>query len=350
MKPTQAKSWALSVLQGNNTPFFLGGTGIGKSAIVQSMVEELSGDRKVSKKDVNPNANHFGYIDFRLSLYESVDLGGLPYIDDKTDTQKRAFLGNLPQGGEGVLFFDEYAQASGSVQAIVGQLIYERQLGEYTFPKGWKIICAGNRASDRAGSFKLPSHVIGRCSLIDFEHSAEDWLAWATVNDVHQDVISYIGYRQDALNIFDAKVIKPQPSPRSWTRLSDTLKTEPPKHLYQEGFATDVGEEQAIEFSTFLSLKDDVPDLGDILTGKKVDVPESVGICYATICALLGAMSDAKDEVIHDYFDNALAYIEQFPSPEFAIMFVRQITSKRDELKESKRFVDFKVENQDLEL
>ena len=349
MKPTQAKQIALRVLQGNNTPFFLGGTGIGKSAIVESIAHEISGDRKLVRDAVNPTANEFGFIDFRLSLYESVDLGGLPYIDDD-NVQKRAFLGNLPQGGEGIIFFDEYAQAHPSLQSIVGQIIYEGRIGEYTLPDGWKVICAGNRASDRAGSNKLPSHVIGRCSIIDFDHNTEDWLAWASVNDVHQDVISYIGYRQDALNVFDPKVVTPQPSPRSWTRLSDTLKTEPPKSLFQDLFKCDVGEEQAIEFSTFLSLKDDVPHLGDILSGKKVDVPDGVGICYATICALLGAMSDANDEVIHDYFDNALAYVEQFPSPEFAIMFVRQITSKRVELKESKRFVDFKVENQDLEI
>tara|TARA_R100000655_G_scaffold21305_1_gene43701 strand:+ start:1353 stop:2402 length:1050 start_codon:yes stop_codon:yes gene_type:complete len=349
MKPTQAKQIALSVLQGNNTPFFLGGTGIGKSAIVESIAHELSGERKLVRDAINPTANEFGFIDFRLSLYESVDLGGLPYIDDD-NTQKRAFLGNLPQGGEGLLFFDEYAQASGSLQAIVGQIIYEGRIGEYALPDGWKVICAGNRASDRASSNKLPSHVIGRCSIIDFDHSTEDWLAWASVNDVHQDVIAYIGYRQDALNVFDPKVVTPQPSPRSWTRLSDTLKTEPPKSLWQETFKCDVGEEQAIEFSTFLSLKDDVPNLGDILSGKKVDVPDSVGVCYATICALLGVMSEANDEVIHDYFKNAVAYVEGFPTPEFAIMFVRQITSKREELRESKTFVDFKVANQDLEL
>ena len=47
MKPTQAKQIALRVLQGNNTPFFLGGTGIGKSAIVESIAHEISGDRKL---------------------------------------------------------------------------------------------------------------------------------------------------------------------------------------------------------------------------------------------------------------------------------------------------------------
>jgi len=350
MKPTQAKQCALNVLEGNNTPFFLGGTGIGKSAVVEEIVNELSGDLEVIRGEVNPNKNQFGFVDFRLSLYESVDLGGLPYIDDN-NVQKRAFLGNLPQSGEGVLFFDEYPQSSQSVQAIVGQLIYEKRLGEYVFPSdGWKIICAGNRASDRAGSFKLPSHVIGRCSVIDFEHNTDDWLAWAGSSDVHQDVAGYISYRQDALNVFDPKVVSPQPSPRSWTRLSDTLKTDPPKDLYQLLFATDIGEEQAIEFSTFLSLKDDVPNLKAILTGKKVDVPDKAGLCYATICAILSVMKDAKDSVIHDYFSNALKYIERMPTPEFGILFVRQIANARAEVKESKTFVDFKVANQDLEI
>jgi len=349
MKPTTAKQIALRVLQGNNTPFFLGGTGIGKSAIVEQMVDELSGDREVKRNLVNPDSNEFGFVDFRLSLYESVDLGGLPFIDED-NVQKRAFLGNLPQSGEGVLFFDEYAQASGSVQAIVGQLIYEKRLGEYSLPVGWKILCAGNRASDRAGSNKLPSHVIGRCSLIDFDHNTDDWLAWASVNDVHQDVISYIGFRQDALNQFDAKCIGAQAVPRTWVMVSDMLKTDPDKGLYDLLFSGYIGEEQAIEFSTFLSLKDDVPNLRDILSGAKVDVPDEVGICYATICALLGAMADAKDEVIHDYFDNALAFVNRFPTPEFAIMFVRQITSKRVELKESETFIAFKVLNKDLEI
>ena len=350
MKPTQAIQIALKVLEGNNTPFFIGGTGIGKSAVINvPIVNALANGREVVRDEVNPNKDQYGLLEIRSSLFESVDFGGLPYID-KHNVQQRAFLGNLPQSGSGLLFFDEYSQAHPSLQAVLGQIIYEGRIGDYVLPKGWKVICAGNRAGDRAGSNKLPSHVIGRCSIIDFEHDTDDWLAWAGSNDVHQDVAGYISYRQDALNVFDPKVVSPQPSPRSWTRLSDTLKTDPPKDLYQLLFATDIGEEQAIEFSTFLSLKDDVPNLKAILTGKKVDVPDKAGLCYATICAILSVMKDAKDSVIHDYFSNALAYIERMPTPEFGILFVRQIANARAEVKESDSFVKFKVANQDLEI
>jgi hypothetical protein len=348
IKPSKAKQIMKSVLDGNNVPFLLGGTGVGKSAVVKQLADDLASDRKVVIDEINPKKDEFGFIDFRLSLYESVDLGGLPYIDE-SNAQKRAFLGNLPTGGEGVLFFDEYAQAHPSVQAVVGQLIYERRLGEYVLPTGWKLICAGNRASDRAGSNKLPSHVIGRCSIINFEHDFDDWSKWATENEVHPYVMGFLSFQPNSLNIFDAKISEPQASPRSWTRLSDTLKTNPSKDLYQTIATCDVGELQAIEFVNFISLMEDVPNLTDILKGKDVDIVDDAGICYATCIALLDRVVNAKDKEVHDFFENALAYVRKFPTVEFAIFFVRQAVARREELKDSSVYGSFKVEHSNVE-
>ena len=152
------------------------------------------------------------------------------------------------------------------------------------------------------------------------------------------------------LNQFDAKAIGSQAVPRTWVMVSDMLKTDPDKDLYELLFSGYIGEEQTMEFINFLSLKNDVPNLSAILSGKAVDVPDGAGLCYATICALLGVIAEAKDSVVHDYFKNASSFVELFPTPEFAIMFVRQIVNKRPELKESKTFIDFKISNQDLEM
>ena len=111
IKPSKAKQIMKSVLDGNNVPFLLGGTGVGKSAVVKQLADDLASDRKVVIDEINPKKDEFGFIDFRLSLYESVDLGGLPYIDE-SNAQKRAFLGNLPTGGEGVLG-SPWSQATG---------------------------------------------------------------------------------------------------------------------------------------------------------------------------------------------------------------------------------------------
>jgi len=349
MYPSKALQIMKSVLNGGNAPFLLGGTGVGKSAVVKQLAEELANNREIVSDVINPTAKQFGWIDFRLSLYESVDLGGLPYIGDDNQ-QKRAFLGNLPIGGEGVLFFDEYAQAHPSVQAIVGQIIYERRLGEYLLPEGWKVICAGNRSSDRAGSNALPSHVIGRCSIINFEHNTDDWLKWAVDNDVHPDVLGYVNFQPEWLNVFDPKVKTPQPSPRAWTRLSDTLKTNPSNDLKQLICECDIGETASIEFMSFLSLKNDVPDLDRIVEGLEVDVPDHGGICYATICALVTVIKEANDNNVTSYFKNSLNFINKFPSPEFGIFFVRSVTGARPELKDTSTYGEFKVENSDLEV
>ena len=150
--------------------------------------------------------------------------------------------------------------------------------------------------------------------------------------------------------MFDPKVVTPQPSPRSWVRLSDTLKTEPPSELWQMIAETDVGETGAIEFLSFVSLKNDVPNLRDIVNGEDVDVPDDCGIMYATIVALVTVLKEASDIKVSEYFENAVAYVEKFPTPEYGIFFVRSIAQSRPELKQTATFSEFKVKNQDLEV
>ena len=361
MKPKQAKETMIHVLRGGNTPLLIGGTGLGKSAVVSQMAYELADGRTVRVDKIDPNKNEFGFIDFRLSLYESVDLGGLCYIEE--GKQLRAFLGNLPIKGEGILFLDEYGQAPQAIQAVAGQLIYERRIGEYTMPEGWQIVCASNRASDRAGSNKLPSHVIGRCSLIEFEHDFDNWLEWAIDNDVHPHVMGYLQFQPHALNIFDPKVITPQPSPRSWVRLSDTLKTKPQPNMIQRMAECDVGEIQSIDFSNFVRTFNKLPNIEAILNGSDVDNPYSdmesikdkkekqgaMGVAYATTIALSETVSNANESIKFDYFDNALNYVSQYSSPEYKIFFVRMTTKRNPELMETSTYAQFKVENQDVE-
>jgi hypothetical protein len=361
MKPKQAKETMIHVLRGGNTPLLIGGTGIGKSAVVKQTTYELADGRTVRVDKIDPNKNEFGFIDFRLSLYESIDLGGLCYIEE--GKQLRAFLGNLPIKGEGILFLDEYGQAHPNLQSVCGQLIYERRIGEYTMPDGWQIVCASNRASDRAGSVKLPSHVIGRCSIIEFESDYNDWLDWAMDNDVHPHVMSYLNFRQgEDLNKFDPKVISPQPSPRSWVRLSDTLKTNPPLEIVQRLAECDVGEISAIDFRNFIQTFKNLPNIEAILNGSDVDNPysdmESIkdkkekqgarGISYAITIALVEGIRNA-DNLMYEYFENGLAYVSKFPTPEYKIFFVRMATRKRPELMETKTYSKFKIDNQDVE-
>lgn len=364
--PTKAVQDILNCLKANHVPYLEGQVGIGKSAIVDVCVNILRGDRKlVTDKEslplaVAPPKGSFGYVSVRLGLYEAVDFGGLPHIMFRKDNpdigiQQRAFLENLPQSGEGVLFLDEFAQAHASLQSIIGQLLHERRLGSYIFPSGWRIVCAGNRSTDRAGSNKVPTHVVSRVQLIEFEASTKEWLIWAAKNYVSPLITGYISYQPENLNVFDPKIAGQQPSSRSWVRLSDILIVAPEvvknEDDLQRTTSQSIGDAAAIDFATFVKLQNDIPNLSEIMKdGGNVQIPDDNKMHYATCIALVHTMKEAEAGEVTGYFENALAYIQRMPSDEFAFFFMRQVIGQRPDLAETSIYSDFKIANQAFEI
>lgn len=112
----------------------------------------------------------------------------------------------------------------------------------------------------------------------------------------------------------------------------------------------DIGETGAIEFVSFVSLKDKVPNLDDIVNGDDVEVVEENGLMYATCVALVTVLKEADNKNLGSYFENSLAYIKKFPTPEYGIFFVRSVVNARSALLETSTFSEFKVEHQDLEV
>ena len=104
--PSEALRMMMAMKEADQTPLVLGSVGVGKSETIYQFAEILAKKEglTVSWDNASPTAKEFGLVDFRLSHFESVDFGGLPYIVD--GVQKRAMLGNLPTKGKGLLFLD----------------------------------------------------------------------------------------------------------------------------------------------------------------------------------------------------------------------------------------------------
>lgn len=81
----------------------------------------------------------------------------------------------LPREGRGILFLDEFPQATESVQSMFGQLLYQGRLDEYELPAGWVVICAGNRMDDRAAAHAIPTPIRNRVVHIPIETTLEEW-------------------------------------------------------------------------------------------------------------------------------------------------------------------------------
>ena len=353
VKPSVARRMGEVTIRAGHVPIFLGPPGEGKTAIMNELTKIFACGREIVKGNTSPRDDQFGDIDFRLSLYESPDLGGAPVPveqDDGTYVQRRAFLENLPVSGSGMLKLDEYPQAEPDVMSIAAQLVYERRLGDYKVPDGWKIMCAGNKSGHRAGASKITTNFMSRVNRIDFACDTNEWLDWAVEHDVNPDIMGFISFQPELLSVFDPKVVDPQPNPRSWKRFSDTLYVNPDSDLIAHLAESSTGEVAATEFCTFISLKDNVPDLSKIVAGEEIEMPVEPGMMYATIVALITVIRESSDLKVREHFENSLAFIENFPTPEYSIFFVRSIVKSIPDLRNTSAFGSFKERNQELEV
>ncbi len=334
-------------------PCLLGGVGIGKSSLVEQYAKTLANGRKLVYGKINPSEDEFSLIDLRIADLEPEDTRGVPVVDmvEGEPVQRLAQLQNLPISGSGDLFLDEFAQATPEMQKIAGRGVRERIIGETKISDGFKIVLAGNRQTDRAGANSILSHLLDRVIEMHVEGDTNSWLAWATKNDVHPLITSFINYQPQFLNHFDPKLKESQSSSRTWSMASPIVQrfeNDLTNSMFGKLMSGCIGSESTAEFLTFVNLMQNVPSLDDIVSGEDVEVPEGVGLQYATCCGLVKVLSECKDKDLVSYWENALKYVEKFPTAEFGIYFVRSCVGARPELEKSKAFGQFRVDNQNL--
>ena len=306
--------------------FIWGAPGVGKSDVVSQVAEEM----KLELRDV------------RLSLLDPIDLKGFPTIDTTKKQMKWLPADFLPTKGKGVLFLDELNAAPQSVQAAAYQLILNRKIGEYKLPDGWSVLAAGNRASDRSVVHAMPAALANRFVHIDFEISVDDWNFWAMDNEVHDDLRAFIQFRPNLLHSFDsANNPRAFPSPRSWSFVNKQYKKNLPQDIEYELVKGTVGEGAAAEFSGFVRLIKDLPNVNQVLIDPdSVKVPANPAAMYAMVTSL-----DSKATTIN--LARIMQYTDRLPV-EFQAVFVRSATRRDSKLTGTKSYMNWCVKNQNV--
>jgi len=318
---SSAISNALRVLVNARQPVFLwGGPGIGKSAVIRQLAAALS----MPLRDV------------RVLLLDPVDLRGLPFLGSD-GRSKWATPEFLPQDGAGILFLDELNAAPAMVQASCYQLVLDRKLGEYTLPAGWAIIAAGNRDSDRAVTTRMPTPLRNRFVHLDFEVDMQEWSEWAIRAGVRPEVIAFLRFRAELLNAFDRDA-NAFPSPRSWEFVSRILESQPEPGIEHELFAGAVGSGAATEFSAFLRMFRELPNIDAILVNPHQEpVPENAAAQYAVASALAHRASDAN-------LDRICVYLERMPT-EFCVLCVRDASLREPAIRHTAAYTKWAIQN-----
>ena len=157
-----------------------------------------------------------------------------------------------------VLFLDELNRARPEVLQTIMDLALNRKLAGKSLPEGSRIISAVNNG-DEYQLTELDPALVSRFNIYEFVPSVEEWILWATQNNLDERVIKYISANHDEL---DGNVLEPasddclekSPDRRAWERVSGIIKDQSMlTNVHKSIVAGIIGQKTANRFFEFLS-------------------------------------------------------------------------------------------------
>ena len=221
----QAKKVIKVAISVNQPILIHGAPGVGKTAFVKALAEELN----------------MKFIDIRPSQTPSEEITGVGnFVVDKNGYKR--FEKTLPtifptdKDIKAILFIDELTNCQKDVQDVLMSVINERSLGatfyngeQYKLPDGVAIVAACNDSDTSINANELSQPLKNRFGHIyitnDTTELANGWLKWAKGTGINPAVIGYIEqhknkiYERDKLDNEEMIYL----TPRSWEAVSKIL-------------------------------------------------------------------------------------------------------------------------------
>lgn len=252
MNVNQLKNTLPILTKHNIVPFLWGMQGVGKTQVVKQVANEAN----------------VGFIHLHLATQEVGDLVGLlRHNDDGTVSHARPEW--LPISGKGVLFLDELNRAHPDVIQACFSLITSRTIHTHTLPEGWKIVAAGNYATDEFTVTDTSDRAwMSRFCHLDFEPTSAEFVAFAEKREAFT-VADFISEHGELLESKNRK--KPDlnitPDRRAWLEMIAPLENESiDEETRMKIYSGIVGMTAASRFLNFKNTKERRLRLRDILS------------------------------------------------------------------------------------
>ena len=301
-------------------PYIEGAPGGGKSALALEVGREMG----------------FDHVElFFASLREPVDLLGTPNNTGEYTSWKPPEELACLSTGRNLLILDELSDATTPMQNALCGLVYNGGVGKLHLSQQTYIIATGNRTKDKSGANRVVSKLRGRVRTFEYTENIDDWSQWALENSIDPILIQFLRFRPNLLSSFDPD--KVCPTPRNWERVSQ-IPDDLPSDVYFSNVAGDVGEGAAAEYTGFRKVYQSLPNIDAlIMNPAKAEVPNDPAVLYA----LTGALAH---RVSKDNFDRVAEYVARL-KPEFQVMCVADAMKLCPEIKTTKAFVTWAVQN-----
>lgn len=203
--------------------FLLGAPGIGKTAIMEQVAQEL-GIALVAYS----MTHHTRQSALGLPFIEHKNYGGEEYsVSEYTMSEIIASVyETIEKSGikEGILFLDEINCVSETLAPSMLQFLQYKIFGRHQVPEGWVIVTAGNPPEYNKSVREFDVVTLDRLKILDVDADYEAWKSYAREKNLHGAIQSYLELNKQDFYIMETTANgKSYVTARGWEDLSQIL-------------------------------------------------------------------------------------------------------------------------------
>lgn len=208
--------------------FLLGAPGIGKTAIMEQIAQEL-GIALVSYS----MTHHTRQSALGLPFITQKNYGGTEYnVSEYTMSEIIASIYDTMEASgirEGILFLDEINCVSETLSPSMLQFLQYKTFGRHSVPEGWVIVTAGNPPEYNKSVREFDVVTMDRLKLLEVEPDVRIWKEYASERRIHGAVVSYLDLKKEHFYCMEMTTKgRSYVTARGWEDLSQML------YLYEE--------------------------------------------------------------------------------------------------------------------
>ncbi|MCR5107353.1 MAG: AAA family ATPase [Lachnospiraceae bacterium] len=208
--------------------FMLGAPGVGKTAIMEQIAEELG----------------IALVSYSMTHHTRQSALGLPFILHKKFGEEEVDVSEytmseiiatvyemMEESGikEGILFLDEINCVSETLAPSMLQFLQYKVFGKHKVPEGWVIVTAGNPPEYNKSVREFDVAVLDRMKIIEVDPDYNIFKEYAKERGLHPAVTSFLDMKRDYFYRIENTVKgRSYVTARGWEDLSEIIK------LYEE--------------------------------------------------------------------------------------------------------------------
>ena len=204
--------------------FLLGAPGIGKTAIMEQIAQELN----------------VGLVSYSMTHHTRQSALGLPKIVRKTYKEEEFEVSKYTMSEiissiyelmestgiqEGILFLDEINCVSETLAPSMLLFLQYKTFGGHRIPEGWTIVTAGNPPEYNKSVHAFDVVTMDRLKKIPVEPDYSVWKEYACHKQLHPAILTYLDIKKDYFYHMETSIDgKRFVTPRGWEDLSQMIK------------------------------------------------------------------------------------------------------------------------------